>query len=346
MLGQTVSHYRIVRQLGAGGMGVVYEAEDTRLGRHVAVKFLPPQLAQDAPTLERFEREARAASALNHSGICTVHAIEQHEGQSFIVMELVEGESLSTAARRAADGDRAAARFRHPDRRRARVGAREGHRPPRPETDEHDGDPARPGEDPRLRPGEVRARGGGERSDDHAHGASARRGSDRGGDGVRHGPLHVARAGARADDRRAHGPLLARRDPLPDGHRRSALRGGHAGGRLRRHPEPRPAAARGGEPGDARGARADPGEGSREGPQPPLPDRDGAQDRPPPVAAQARGEQVGPGRGRRLEGAGPAARSGRSPSSTSRISPECRRTSTCGMASPRTSSRTSRRSRG
>ena len=95
MLGQTVSHYRIVRQLGAGGMGVVYEAEDTRLGRRVAVKFLPPQLAQDAPTLERFEREARAASALNHSGICTVHAIEQDEGQSFIVMELVEGEPLS-----------------------------------------------------------------------------------------------------------------------------------------------------------------------------------------------------------------------------------------------------------
>ena len=96
MLGRTVSHYRIIRQLGAGGMGVVYEAEDTRLRRSVAVKFLSSELAPDAPTLERFEREARAASALNHPGICTVHAIEQHEGQSFIVMELVEGESLST----------------------------------------------------------------------------------------------------------------------------------------------------------------------------------------------------------------------------------------------------------
>jgi len=96
LLGRTVSHYRILRQLGAGGMGVVYEAEDTRLRRNVAVKFLSAQLAQDAPMLERFEREARAASALNHPGICTVHAIEQEEGQSFIVMELVDGEPLSS----------------------------------------------------------------------------------------------------------------------------------------------------------------------------------------------------------------------------------------------------------
>ena len=95
MLGTTVSHYRILRELGAGGMGVVYEAEDTRLRRNVALKFLSSALAQDGPMLERFEREARAASTLSHPGICTVHAIEQHAGQSFIVMELVEGESLS-----------------------------------------------------------------------------------------------------------------------------------------------------------------------------------------------------------------------------------------------------------
>ena len=141
--GTRLGPYEIVAPLGAGGMGEVYRARDTRLGREVAIKVLPAERLADEGRRRRFVQEARAASALNHPNIVTIHEIESAEGIDFIVMELRGGQDPGRPHPEAGDAPRRGAAGRDPDRGRAGRRSRRWHRPPRPQAGERDGDAAR-----------------------------------------------------------------------------------------------------------------------------------------------------------------------------------------------------------
>src|SRR5690242_5533631 len=285
-VGAVVSHYRISGKLGQGGMGVVYSAEDTRLGREVALKFVPEN-QRDEQARERLQREARAASALNHPNICTIYDVGEHEGEYFIAMELLQGETLQQRLWRGSlpldmaleigiqlsDALQAehSKGILHRDIKRAWAGQADG-----------------------FRPGAQLACGGREQGFG-PYRQPGRSPPDKPRDGAGHGGLHVARAGARGRTGRALRSVFTGGGALRNHNRARALPGEQHGADLRRHSEPGAGTGFTPEPEISAGAGADPEQAPGKGPGVTLPVGGGTALGP--EAAEA-GQRVGQNRGR------------------------------------------------